>query len=159
MDFYFIKWLLALSYYQAGCAECAVWKGQKLPVLPYKAEVCEQSSKQTNWIQHLFLVKKNNIQLLNHLITQTQLLLFAFVGQKAVQSCDHVTNLFLSYRNVFVIYCDDPQAVPTSNGTSFDFVTTENGPVCLDLYSTPQYKMDQPSDCAGEPFTLCGTSL
>ncbi|XP_044075319.1 piezo-type mechanosensitive ion channel component 2 isoform X3 [Siniperca chuatsi] len=38
------------------------------------------------------------------------------------------------------------EAVPTSNGTSFDFVTTENGPVCLDLYSTPQYKMDQPSD-------------
>ncbi|XP_030608085.1 piezo-type mechanosensitive ion channel component 2 [Archocentrus centrarchus] len=38
------------------------------------------------------------------------------------------------------------EAVPTSNGTSFDFATTENGPVCLDLYSTPQYKMDQPSD-------------
>ncbi|XP_040910915.1 piezo-type mechanosensitive ion channel component 2 isoform X2 [Toxotes jaculatrix] len=38
------------------------------------------------------------------------------------------------------------EAVPTSNGTSFDFVTTENGPVCRDLYSTPQYKMDQPSD-------------
>lgn len=43
------------------------------------------------------------------------------------------------------------QAVPTSNGTSFDFVTTENGPVCLDLYSTPQYKRDQHSDCTGEP--------
>ncbi|XP_031720951.1 piezo-type mechanosensitive ion channel component 2 isoform X3 [Anarrhichthys ocellatus] len=38
------------------------------------------------------------------------------------------------------------EAVPTSNGTSFDFVTTDNGPVCVDLYSTPQYKMDQPSD-------------
>ncbi|XP_054480874.1 LOW QUALITY PROTEIN: piezo-type mechanosensitive ion channel component 2 [Anoplopoma fimbria] len=38
------------------------------------------------------------------------------------------------------------EAVPTSNGTSFDFVTAENGPVCLDLYSTPTYKMDQPSD-------------
>ncbi|XP_034063652.1 piezo-type mechanosensitive ion channel component 2 isoform X3 [Gymnodraco acuticeps] len=38
------------------------------------------------------------------------------------------------------------EAVPISNGTSFEFVTTENGPVCLDLYSTPQYKMDQPSD-------------
>uniref|UniRef100_A0A3B4TXV1 Piezo type mechanosensitive ion channel component 2 n=1 Tax=Seriola dumerili TaxID=41447 RepID=A0A3B4TXV1_SERDU len=38
------------------------------------------------------------------------------------------------------------EVVPTSNGTSFDFVTAENGPVCLDLYSTPQYKMDQPSD-------------
>ncbi|KAF0046587.1 hypothetical protein F2P81_000220 [Scophthalmus maximus] len=37
------------------------------------------------------------------------------------------------------------EAVPTSNGTSFDFVTVENGPVCLDLYSTPQYKMDQPN--------------
>ncbi|XP_063742823.1 piezo-type mechanosensitive ion channel component 2 isoform X2 [Eleginops maclovinus] len=41
---------------------------------------------------------------------------------------------------------DEKNAVPTSNGTSFEFVTTENGPVCLDLYSTPQYKMDQPSD-------------
>ncbi|XP_042353330.1 LOW QUALITY PROTEIN: piezo-type mechanosensitive ion channel component 2 [Plectropomus leopardus] len=41
---------------------------------------------------------------------------------------------------------DEKNAVPTSNGTSFDFVTTENGPVCLDLYSTPQYKMDQPND-------------
>ncbi|XP_072220008.1 piezo-type mechanosensitive ion channel component 2 [Leuresthes tenuis] len=38
------------------------------------------------------------------------------------------------------------EVIPTSNGTSFDFVTTENGPVCLDLYSTPQYKMDQRSD-------------
>nr|XP_046263796.1 piezo-type mechanosensitive ion channel component 2 isoform X4 [Scatophagus argus]XP_046263797.1 piezo-type mechanosensitive ion channel component 2 isoform X4 [Scatophagus argus] len=38
------------------------------------------------------------------------------------------------------------EVVPTSNGTSFDFVTTENGPVCLDLYATPHYKMDQPSD-------------
>lgn len=45
------------------------------------------------------------------------------------------------------------QAVPTSNGTSFDFVT-ENGPACLDLYSTPQYKIDQPSDDTGELFTL-----
>uniref|UniRef100_A0A3P8WGM9 Piezo type mechanosensitive ion channel component 2 n=1 Tax=Cynoglossus semilaevis TaxID=244447 RepID=A0A3P8WGM9_CYNSE len=38
------------------------------------------------------------------------------------------------------------QGLPTSNGTSFEFVTTENGPVCLDLYSTPQYKMDMPSN-------------
>ncbi|XP_039998805.1 piezo-type mechanosensitive ion channel component 2 isoform X2 [Xiphias gladius] len=38
------------------------------------------------------------------------------------------------------------EAGPTSNGTSFDFVTAENGPGCLDLYSTPQYKMDQPSN-------------
>uniref|UniRef100_A0A8C9X3Z8 Piezo type mechanosensitive ion channel component 2 n=1 Tax=Sander lucioperca TaxID=283035 RepID=A0A8C9X3Z8_SANLU len=53
-------------------------------------------------------------------------------------------------RNVFAICDDDLQAVPTSNGTSFDFVATENGPVCLDLYSTPQYKMDQPSDGTGE---------
>lgn len=46
------------------------------------------------------------------------------------------------------------QAVPTLNGTSFDFVTTENGPVSLDLYSTPQYKRDQHSDCTGELFAL-----
>lgn len=65
----------------------------------------------------------------------------------------------ISAGNVFVISFDDLQAVPTSNGTSFDFVTTENGPACLDLYSTPQYKIDQPGDCAGELFTLCSTSL
>uniref|UniRef100_A0A3Q2SU17 Piezo type mechanosensitive ion channel component 2 n=1 Tax=Fundulus heteroclitus TaxID=8078 RepID=A0A3Q2SU17_FUNHE len=41
----------------------------------------------------------------------------------------------------------NPQVVPTSNGTSFDFVTTENGPISLDLYSTPQYKLDKLSDC------------
>ncbi|XP_041848667.1 piezo-type mechanosensitive ion channel component 2 [Melanotaenia boesemani] len=38
------------------------------------------------------------------------------------------------------------EVMPTANGTSFDFVTAENGPVCLDLYSTPQYKMDQSTD-------------
>uniref|UniRef100_A0A9J7Y5S0 Piezo-type mechanosensitive ion channel component n=1 Tax=Cyprinus carpio carpio TaxID=630221 RepID=A0A9J7Y5S0_CYPCA len=34
-----------------------------------------------------------------------------------------------------------------SNGTSFDYVSAapiENGPVSLDIYSTPQYKVDQP---------------
>ncbi|KAF6736198.1 Piezo-type mechanosensitive ion channel component 2, partial [Oryzias melastigma] len=36
--------------------------------------------------------------------------------------------------------------VPTSNGMSFDFMATENGPPHLNLYSTPQYKTDQPSD-------------
>ncbi|XP_029971241.1 piezo-type mechanosensitive ion channel component 2 [Salarias fasciatus] len=41
---------------------------------------------------------------------------------------------------------DEKNAVPTSNGTSFEFITTENGPVCLDLYSTPQYKMDHPGN-------------
>lgn len=39
------------------------------------------------------------------------------------------------------------QAVPTLNGTSF-----ENGPVSVDLYSTPQYQRDQHSDCTGELF-------
>ncbi|XP_021176545.2 piezo-type mechanosensitive ion channel component 2 isoform X3 [Fundulus heteroclitus] len=42
---------------------------------------------------------------------------------------------------------DEKNVVPTSNGTSFDFVTTENGPISLDLYSTPQYKLDKLSDC------------
>ncbi|KAF7662015.1 hypothetical protein LDENG_00248340 [Lucifuga dentata] len=41
---------------------------------------------------------------------------------------------------------DEKNAMLTSNGTSFDFVTAENGPVTLDLYSTPQYKMDPPID-------------
>lgn len=44
------------------------------------------------------------------------------------------------------------QAVPALNGTSFDFVPTENGPVSLDLYSTPQYKRDPHGDCTGELF-------
>ncbi|KAM3865799.1 piezo-type mechanosensitive ion channel component 2 [Diretmus argenteus] len=35
------------------------------------------------------------------------------------------------------------EAMLTSNGTSFDFIAPENGP--LDLYSTPQYKVDQSS--------------
>ncbi|XP_048018925.1 piezo-type mechanosensitive ion channel component 2 isoform X5 [Megalobrama amblycephala] len=37
--------------------------------------------------------------------------------------------------------------VVNSNGTSFDYVSAvpiENGPVSLDIYSTPQYKVDQP---------------
>ncbi|XP_034147363.1 piezo-type mechanosensitive ion channel component 2 isoform X2 [Esox lucius] len=40
-----------------------------------------------------------------------------------------------------------------SNGTSFDLISplnVENGPVCLDLYSTPQYKMDQTNSIAGQ---------
>lgn len=103
----------------------------------------------------LVVVEKHNIHLINCLITQKRLFLFVFVGQKAVQSCDPMTSPLLSYRDLFVIYYDVLQAVPTSNGTSFDFVTAENGPVCLDLYSTPHYKMDQPSDGTGELFTLC----
>ncbi|XP_056149372.1 piezo-type mechanosensitive ion channel component 2 [Lampris incognitus] len=34
----------------------------------------------------------------------------------------------------------------TSNGTSFDYTTTENGPVRLDLYATPHYRVDQSTD-------------
>ncbi|XP_007564241.1 piezo-type mechanosensitive ion channel component 2 isoform X6 [Poecilia formosa] len=41
---------------------------------------------------------------------------------------------------------DEKIVVPTQNGTSFDFVTIENGPASLDLYSTPQYKLDKLSD-------------
>ncbi|KAL0966952.1 hypothetical protein UPYG_G00302680 [Umbra pygmaea] len=36
-----------------------------------------------------------------------------------------------------------------SNGTSFDLISplnVDNGPVCVDLYSTPQYKVDQTID-------------
>uniref|UniRef100_A0A8C7YUF1 Piezo type mechanosensitive ion channel component 2 n=1 Tax=Oryzias sinensis TaxID=183150 RepID=A0A8C7YUF1_9TELE len=44
------------------------------------------------------------------------------------------------------VVSDDPQNGPTSNGTSLDFMATENGPPCLNFYSTPQYKMDQPGD-------------
>uniref|UniRef100_A0A671NMD1 Piezo-type mechanosensitive ion channel component 2-like n=1 Tax=Sinocyclocheilus anshuiensis TaxID=1608454 RepID=A0A671NMD1_9TELE len=39
--------------------------------------------------------------------------------------------------------------VVNSNGTSFDYVSAvpiENGPVSLDIYSTPQYKVDQPEE-------------
>uniref|UniRef100_A0A3Q3LMQ3 Piezo type mechanosensitive ion channel component 2 n=1 Tax=Mastacembelus armatus TaxID=205130 RepID=A0A3Q3LMQ3_9TELE len=51
-----------------------------------------------------------------------------------------------SVNETLCVMSDDLQAVLTSNGTSFDFVTAENGPVCLDLYSIPQYKMDQTSN-------------
>lgn len=82
--------------------------------------------------------------------------LFAFVGQMAVQS-------FVSHFHILLlIHCGHLQAVPTPNGTSFDFVTTENGPVCRDLYSTPQYKVDQQGDCTGElwfPAVVSGLTL
>uniref|UniRef100_A0A668A6K7 Piezo type mechanosensitive ion channel component 2 n=1 Tax=Myripristis murdjan TaxID=586833 RepID=A0A668A6K7_9TELE len=51
-----------------------------------------------------------------------------------------------SVRTLLVLYSvcgNELQAVLSSNGTSFDFIATENGPVSLDLYSTPQYKTDQ----------------
>ena len=73
---------------------------------------------------------------------------FVVVGQSSVQLCDPFKKHLYSCN-------DDPQAVPTSNGTSFEFVTTENGPVCLDLYSTPQYKMDQPNEGTGGHFKNC----
>uniref|UniRef100_A0A669DJT6 Piezo type mechanosensitive ion channel component 2 n=1 Tax=Oreochromis niloticus TaxID=8128 RepID=A0A669DJT6_ORENI len=61
-----------------------------------------------------------------------------------------IDQLMVRTERAHTLYCylfkNDLQAVPTSNGTSFEFAVTENGPVCRDLYSTPQYKMDQPSD-------------
>lgn len=86
------------------------------------------------------LLTKNNLQVF--LVKSS--FLFAFVGQTAVRSFAPDFHILL------FMHCDDLQAEPTPNGTSFDFVTTENGPVCLDLYSTPQYKLDQPDDCKGE---------
>ncbi|XP_058619112.1 piezo-type mechanosensitive ion channel component 2 isoform X1 [Onychostoma macrolepis] len=44
-------------------------------------------------------------------------------------------------------YSTSEVVVINSNGTSFDYVSAvpiENGPVSLDIYSTPQYKVDQP---------------
>ncbi|XP_059358611.1 piezo-type mechanosensitive ion channel component 2-like [Carassius carassius] len=44
-------------------------------------------------------------------------------------------------------YSTSEVAVINSNGTSFDYVSAvpiDNGPVSLDIYSTPQYKVDQP---------------
>ncbi|XP_051769980.1 piezo-type mechanosensitive ion channel component 2 isoform X2 [Ctenopharyngodon idella] len=44
-------------------------------------------------------------------------------------------------------YSTSEVVVVNSNGTSFDYVSAvpiENGPVSLDIYSTPQYKVDQP---------------
>ncbi|CAM4586729.1 unnamed protein product [Leuciscus chuanchicus] len=44
-------------------------------------------------------------------------------------------------------YSTSEVVVVNSNGTSFDYVSAvpiENGPVSLDIYSTPQYKEDQP---------------
>uniref|UniRef100_A0A8C7YRI6 Piezo type mechanosensitive ion channel component 2 n=1 Tax=Oryzias sinensis TaxID=183150 RepID=A0A8C7YRI6_9TELE len=66
---------------------------------------------------------------------------------------EHQLNVpFLLFGNTVIIqkvqcnfFSDDPQNGPTSNGTSLDFMATENGPPCLNFYSTPQYKMDQPA--------------
>ncbi|KAG9278610.1 piezo-type mechanosensitive ion channel component 2-like isoform X1 [Astyanax mexicanus] len=46
-------------------------------------------------------------------------------------------------------YSTSEAAIVNSNGTSFGYVSTlnsENGPVGLDLYSTPTYKVDQTND-------------
>uniref|UniRef100_A0A672G1B5 Piezo type mechanosensitive ion channel component 2 n=1 Tax=Salarias fasciatus TaxID=181472 RepID=A0A672G1B5_SALFA len=61
--------------------------------------------------------------------------------------------MLTSFFSFHVLHLTVFQAVPTSNGTSFEFITTENGPVCLDLYSTPQYKMDHPGNGTGERLT------
>ncbi|TNM98493.1 hypothetical protein fugu_014739 [Takifugu bimaculatus] len=68
------------------------------------------------------------------------------VGNKATISANRKRQLWWESRRG----TDEKNAVPTSNGTSFDFVTTENGPVSLDLYSTPQYKRDTHGDCTGK---------
>uniref|UniRef100_A0A8C1J6A0 Piezo type mechanosensitive ion channel component 2 n=1 Tax=Cyprinus carpio TaxID=7962 RepID=A0A8C1J6A0_CYPCA len=50
----------------------------------------------------------------------------------------HLCNFFPVIMKVMMV---------NSNGTSFDYVSAvsiENGPVSLDIYSTPQYKVDQP---------------
>uniref|UniRef100_A0A667ZVD4 Piezo type mechanosensitive ion channel component 2 n=1 Tax=Myripristis murdjan TaxID=586833 RepID=A0A667ZVD4_9TELE len=59
----------------------------------------------------------------------------------------------VAFPQLLVLYSvcgNELQAVLSSNGTSFDFIATENGPVSLDLYSTPQYKTDQCSESALE---------
>lgn len=83
--------------------------------------------------------------------------MFVFGGQTCGQLCDPVRNMLLSdgFFIDFLFFFDENhniQAVPALNGTSFDFVPTENGPVSLDLYSTPQYKRDPHGDCTGELF-------
>uniref|UniRef100_A0A9J8AXL0 Piezo-type mechanosensitive ion channel component n=1 Tax=Cyprinus carpio carpio TaxID=630221 RepID=A0A9J8AXL0_CYPCA len=52
----------------------------------------------------------------------------------------HLCNFFPVIMKVMMV---------NSNGTSFDYVSAapiENGPVSLDIYSTPQYKVDQPEE-------------
>ncbi|KAG1930554.1 piezo-type mechanosensitive ion channel component [Pimephales promelas] len=46
-------------------------------------------------------------------------------------------------------YSTSEVVVVNSNGTSFDYVSAvpvENGPVSLDIYSTPHYKVEQPAE-------------
>ncbi|KAL2097108.1 hypothetical protein ACEWY4_006315 [Coilia grayii] len=46
-------------------------------------------------------------------------------------------------------YSTSEAIVVSSNGTTFDYVSsrnTENGPIRVDVYSTPQYKVDQAND-------------
>ncbi|RXN25195.1 piezo-type mechanosensitive ion channel component 2-like protein [Labeo rohita] len=58
--------------------------------------------------------------------------------------------LYYTLATLIRLWLQDPMimvVVVNSNGTSFDYVSAvpiENGPVSLDIYSTPQYKVDQP---------------
>lgn len=111
---------------------CAALQSQR--VITVQANMLTDSNREPT------LLTKNNLQVF--LVKSS--FLFAFVGQTAVRS------FAPDFHVLLFMHCDDLQVEPTLNGTSFDFVTTENGPVCLDLYSTPQYKLDQPDDCKGE---------
>ncbi|KAJ4936752.1 hypothetical protein JOQ06_001338, partial [Pogonophryne albipinna] len=136
--FHFVNPIMLLLLYYTLATLIRLWLQEPIDQLTDDKEddMCEEEDLDGNTTNHganrkrqLWWESRQGTDEKNLLSTQDgfsttefvdQFLLFAFVGQNA--------------------------AVPISNGTSFEFVTTENGPVCLDLYSTPQYKMDQPSD-------------
>uniref|UniRef100_A0A8C0XZX2 Piezo-type mechanosensitive ion channel component n=1 Tax=Cyprinus carpio carpio TaxID=630221 RepID=A0A8C0XZX2_CYPCA len=74
------------------------------------------------------------------------------VSLMSLEECTNILKCIIYYLNVhtaknhyfnyiFLV------VVVNSNGTSFDYVSAvpiDNGPVSLDIYSTPQYKVDQP---------------
>uniref|UniRef100_A0A8C1YCY4 Piezo type mechanosensitive ion channel component 2 n=1 Tax=Cyprinus carpio TaxID=7962 RepID=A0A8C1YCY4_CYPCA len=76
------------------------------------------------------------------------------VSLMSLEECTNILKCIIYYLNVHtaknhyfnhIFYFNI--LVVNSNGTSFDYVSAvpiDNGPVSLDIYSTPQYKVDQP---------------
>uniref|UniRef100_A0A673KN18 Piezo-type mechanosensitive ion channel component 2-like n=1 Tax=Sinocyclocheilus rhinocerous TaxID=307959 RepID=A0A673KN18_9TELE len=76
--------------------------------------------------------------------------------------------ILITFRQILVLFCAHYMTCPlchfffcvaikvvvvNSNGTSFDYVSAvpiENGPVSLDIYSTPQYKEEEKTDAEEE---------
>lgn len=85
----------------------------------------------------------------NVLLTRASSCMFVIV-------CEQISGILILVF-VFVIQV----VIVTSNGTSFDYVSAvpiENGPVSLDRFSTPQYKVDQHIESDGKIHSFIKSS-